>query len=175
MRYLIILIYTIGFAFSIKAQNPDRLYISFPKEVSNVADCVVKIQIFRKDSSVFIFPKNIRFGEVSDLKADLIFVLEKKSNGKYGQYECSIPMGEDMGWEGNPIEYDKKNTIHVVDSLISLHCLSGGLYRMKLKYNLRSPDGTIQLPNYLLESEWVYFKVNRKMLYLSRRWLKYNE
>lgn len=158
-----------------RAQNPTSITLSIPKVVSNVKDGVVTVIISRRDSNSFIFPKHARLGNQADLKADLVFVLERKKNSTYSQYVCNIPMGEDMNWEKEPLEYENVRELQFVDSLKSLKCLRAGRYRLKLKYNVRDPDGSIQLPNFVLESKWVYFEVDRKMIYMAETWRKYNQ
>lgn len=150
------------------AQSPDLLVVYAKKIMSGITDCVVEINISRKDKSNFFFPSRQTVTMPFNPSGNLILFIEKQSGKRFRHYRCKWASVHQDAWKGDTVIYETYQQLKIVDSLESIKCLSQGKYRLKVAYNERNPDGSIERPNYILSSNWLYFYVVPKEIILNR-------
>lgn len=157
MKFILVaLLFTLNYQ-NAKSQLLDLVNISFNDTIHNQRDCVLKINLSRKDNKTFLFPKNHFIGEITD-NVDLNYNIEKLVNGKYISYRCNQSPISIPGIPDKKIEYKKFKTLRIIDSLQGFECLERGKYRMQIQYNNRGEYGSEGV-NIIAESNWVEFYV----------------
>ena len=156
--------------FFLLAQTPDTMKVSLKDSVTTHIDCMLKVEVSRKDGTPFIFPSNLMIQRDIPGIFDLIIILEKKIEGQYKPYECKWLSAHNLGLDADPIKYEKYTRLTFTDSLNRLGCVDSGQFRVKLDYNIRPADGSYAEPTIALSSNWAYFFVKSDMIYLNARW-----
>jgi hypothetical protein len=152
------------------SQHLNKINIRLEKDtISDIYDCLIKIELQRKDHNFFQFPKDYRVGNETRELADLIYIVERQdSSGEFSRYICEYITIPVYGMHTKKIEYVKLSEKVIYDSLSSLECIDSGRYRIKLMYNKKINDGFIHPSNLVVSSNWEYFYVKTPEVLLSR-------
>ena len=148
-----------------QAQHPDIINISFPDTVRTHTDCILKINLLKRNSLEFSFPEKYIIGE-DDGMSDLTIIIEKLNQNKFTYYRCNkspfaIPM-----LNNDSVIFTRQKAIQIIDSLEALICIERGYFRMKLEY--RTADGSpISKTRLISRSNWVKFYVDNQQIILS--------
>jgi hypothetical protein len=75
---------------AIFSQEADSIKISMPGALHTIKECVLTINLTRKDKETFLFPKKYYIGDDTE-NADLMILLQKKDSvtNAYENYSCN--------------------------------------------------------------------------------------
>jgi len=152
----------------IQAQIPDNINILINDTVHDISDCVVTIKLSKKNNGFFQFPSKYMITDEIFLGSDLVVRIEKKVGDKYVNYECDWATVHHDNFIGDSIKYKYYKRLKIIDSLTCLSCLTRGLFRIKVLYNKRDTDGTIDFQKFVSSSNWSYFYVDSTEIILNR-------
>jgi len=148
-----------------QAQDPDTINISFPDTVRTHTDCVLKVNLLRRDRKEFLFPEKYIIGE-DDGMSDLTIIIEKLVDTKFSYYRCNKSPFSNPLIDADSVIFTRQKVIKITDSLGALICIERGYFRMRLEY--RTADGSpMPKTSLITKSNWVKFYVDNKQIILS--------
>lgn len=161
---LIILINCVDMSY---AQSPDSIRISLKIDtIRTYAECVININISRKDKSEFKFPKSFSVGNMYSEEPLMIDIQKLSESNKFRRFDCNeFTQGVPVVLMNQPYSIQKE--IDITDSLGNLDCIKRGYYRLSILYHDQvaiSFDGD----SYSVRSNWIYFYVESDKIYLGR-------
>jgi hypothetical protein len=150
---------------TVQAQHPDIIKISFPDTVRTHTDCILKINLLKRNSQEFLFPEKYIIGE-DDGMSDLTIIIEKLNENKFSYYRCNKSPFAIPILDTDSVIFTRQKSVQIIDSLEALICIERGYFRMRLEY--RTADGSpISKTRLISRSNWVKFYVDNQQIILS--------